>query len=134
MVLSKQVSYRYHEKRKSPINGLFTPFMELCLLFKLLGGEIYLAVSWYTFVCFILHIHLILHFCIPRLKFLQPNKILMAFTLNIPVSKSIPPSNHVFLRQEYSIYNRKTTIYYPIFFFNSVINSSIFLSISRIIR
>lgn len=31
-----------------------------------------LAVSWYTFVCFILHIHLILHFCVPRLKFLEP--------------------------------------------------------------
>ena len=29
------VSYRYHDKRKSPINGLFTPFMKLCLLFKL---------------------------------------------------------------------------------------------------
>lgn len=28
------VSYRYHDKRKSPINGLFTPFMGLCLLFK----------------------------------------------------------------------------------------------------
>ena len=37
-----------------------------------LGGEIYLAVSWYTFVCFILHIHLILHFCVPHLKFLEP--------------------------------------------------------------
>ena len=41
-------------------------------LFKLLGGEIYLAVSWYTFVRFILHIHLILHFCVPHLKFLEP--------------------------------------------------------------
>ena len=29
------VSYRYLDKRKSPINGLFTPFMKLCLLFKL---------------------------------------------------------------------------------------------------
>lgn len=29
------VSYKYHDKRKSPINGLFTPFMGLCLLFKL---------------------------------------------------------------------------------------------------
>ena len=29
------VSYRYHDKRKSPTNGLFTPFMKLCLLFKL---------------------------------------------------------------------------------------------------
>ena len=35
VVLQKQVSYRYHDKRKSPINGLFTPFMKLCLLFKL---------------------------------------------------------------------------------------------------
>ena len=35
MVLSKQVSYRYHNKRKSSINGLFTPFMKLCLLLKL---------------------------------------------------------------------------------------------------
>ena len=72
MVLSKQVSYRYHNKRKSPINGLFTPFMKLCLLFKLLGGKIYLAVSWYTFVHFILHIHPILHFCVLHLKFLEP--------------------------------------------------------------
>lgn len=29
------VSYKYHDKRKSPINGLFTPFMKLCLLLKL---------------------------------------------------------------------------------------------------
>ena len=29
------VSYRYLDKRKSPINGLFTSFMKLCLLFKL---------------------------------------------------------------------------------------------------
>lgn len=33
------VSYRYHDKRKSPINGLFTPFMKLCLLFKLDFGN-----------------------------------------------------------------------------------------------
>lgn len=72
MVLSKQVSYRYHNKRKSPINGLFTPFMKLCLLFKLLGRMIYLVVSWYTFVHFILHIHLIFHLCVPRLEFLEP--------------------------------------------------------------
>ena len=44
----------------------------LLILFNLLGGEIYLAVSWYTFVCFILHIHLISHFCVPHLKFLEP--------------------------------------------------------------
>ena len=81
------VSYRYLDKRKSPINGLFTPFMKLCLLFKLLGGEIYLAVLWYTFVDFILHIHLISHFCVPRLKFLEPKwsqisiAIIIAFNL-----------------------------------------------------
>ena len=72
VVLSKQVPYRYHNKRKRPINGLFTPFMKLCLLFKLLGGEINLVVSRYTFVCFILRIHHILHFYVPHLKFLEP--------------------------------------------------------------
>ena len=41
-------------------------------LYELLGGEIYLAVSRCTFVHFILHIHLISHFCVPRLKFLEP--------------------------------------------------------------
>lgn len=41
-------------------------------LFELLGGEIYLVVSWYTLVCFIIHIHHILHFCVPRPKFLEP--------------------------------------------------------------
>ena len=53
----------------------YLPHEATCIklqLFKLLGGEIYLAVSWYTFVCFILHIHLILHFCVPLLKFLEP--------------------------------------------------------------
>ena len=39
---------------------------------KLLGRMIYLAVSWYTFVHFILHIHLIFHLCVPRLEFLEP--------------------------------------------------------------
>ena len=43
-----------------------------CLLSLLLGGEIYLAVSRCTFVHLILHIHLISHFCVPRLKFLEP--------------------------------------------------------------
>ena len=57
------------------------------ILFKLLGGEIYLAVLWYTFVDFILHIHLISHFCVPRLKFLEPKwsqisiAIIIAFNL-----------------------------------------------------
>ena len=41
-------------------------------LYELLGGEIYLAVSRCIFVHFILHIHLISHFCVPRLKFLEP--------------------------------------------------------------
>lgn len=41
-------------------------------LYELLSGEIYLAVSRCTFVHFILHIHLILHFCVPHLKFLEP--------------------------------------------------------------
>ena len=36
------------------------------------GGGIYLAVSWYAFVCFTLYILLILYFCVPRLKFLEP--------------------------------------------------------------
>lgn len=35
-------------------------------------ARIYLTVSRYTFMCFILHIHLILHFCVPRLKFSEP--------------------------------------------------------------
>ena len=48
------------EQKKKSGNALFIRLP--WLLFKLLGGEIYLAVSWYTFVCFILHIHLILHF------------------------------------------------------------------------
>ena len=34
------VSYRYLDKRKSPINGLFKPFMKLCLLFKLFPKEV----------------------------------------------------------------------------------------------
>lgn len=41
-------------------------------LLKLLGGEIYLVVSRYTFVCYILHIHHILHFFVPHPKFLEP--------------------------------------------------------------
>ena len=51
------------------INAGFTK--HFCL-FKLLGGEIYLAVSWYTLVHFIFRIHLISHFCVPHLKFLEP--------------------------------------------------------------
>lgn len=50
----------------------FRFFVYFTFLFKLLGGEIYLAVSWYTFMHFILHIHLISHFCVPHLKFLEP--------------------------------------------------------------
>ena len=59
------------QKKKSR-NPLVCGFQDLWLLFKLLGGEIYLSVSWYTFMHFILHIHLILHLCVPRLKFLEP--------------------------------------------------------------
>ena len=53
VVLSKQVSYRYHNKRKSPINGLFTPFMKLCLLFKLgksKGVLKYICLSFISFL------------------------------------------------------------------------------------
>ena len=39
------VSYKYHDKRKSPINGLFTPFMKLCLLFKLAKSGLILIIS-----------------------------------------------------------------------------------------
>ena len=39
------VSYRYHGKRKSPINGLFTSFMKLCLLFKLAKSGLILIIS-----------------------------------------------------------------------------------------
>ena len=53
-------------------NPLFMPVSSDNPLFKLLDGMIYLAVSWYTFVRFILHIHLISHFCVPHLKFLEP--------------------------------------------------------------
>jgi len=45
VVLQKQVSYRYHDKRKSFINGLFAPFMKLCLLFKLAKFGLILVVS-----------------------------------------------------------------------------------------
>ena len=44
VVLQKQVSYRYHDKRKSFINGLFAPFMKLCLLFKLLIVKLFCGV------------------------------------------------------------------------------------------
>lgn len=59
-------------KIKSPAKPINTGFVRHISLFKLLGGGIYLAVSWYTFVCFILHIHLILQFYVPRLIFLEP--------------------------------------------------------------
>ena len=62
-------------------------FPALCLLFKLLGGEIYLAVSWYTFICFILHIHLILHFCASHLKFLEPKWSQINYAKTIETTK-----------------------------------------------
>ena len=53
------VSYKYHDKRKSPINGLFTSFMKLCLLFKLAKFGLILVVS----------IWLSILFCIDNLHF-----------------------------------------------------------------
>lgn len=59
MVLSKQVSYRYHDKRKSPINGLFSPFMKLCLLLELANKSLSLYISvlalWFYFVLYVFH-------------------------------------------------------------------------------
>ena len=60
------------EHPDSPQSLYLWAFSQFSPLLKLLGGEIYLAVSWHTFVCFILHIHLISHFCVPHLKFLEP--------------------------------------------------------------
>ena len=68
----KIVSYTYHEKIKIARNRYFARFLANMKLFKLLGGEIYWAVSRYTFMYFILRIHHILHFCVPRPKFLEP--------------------------------------------------------------
>lgn len=64
--------FRPQQKNKKPTKPVNSSFVSIFPLFKLLDGEIYLAVSWYIFVCFILHIHRILHFCVPRLKFLEP--------------------------------------------------------------
>lgn len=78
-------NYFLHKTEKPSSKGILSVFH--IFLFKLLGGEIYLAVLWYTFVDFILHIHLILHFCVPRLKFLEPKwsqisiAIIIAFNL-----------------------------------------------------
>lgn len=53
------ISYRYHDKRKSPINGLFTSFMKLCLLFKLAEfGLIQVIFMWLSIL-----------FCIDNLYF-----------------------------------------------------------------
>lgn len=60
------------EHPDSPQSLYLWAFPQFSPLLKLLGGEIYLAVSWYTFVHFILSIHLITYFCVPRLKFLEP--------------------------------------------------------------
>ena len=67
------MSFDCHWAKTEPRNTVNSTFLGSCTLFKLLGGEIYLAVSWYTFVRFILHIHLISHFYVPRPKFLEPN-------------------------------------------------------------
>ena len=42
-------SYRYHDKRKSPINGLFTSFMKLSLLFKLFMTQTSLNLFYLSF-------------------------------------------------------------------------------------
>ena len=52
MVLSKPVSYKYHSKRKSPINGLFTLFMKLCLLFKLAESGLIQIISMQLSILF----------------------------------------------------------------------------------
>ena len=64
-IISKTASIENGKPCKSRLPAVFRSL-------KLLGGEIYLTVSRYTFVRFILHIYLILHFCVPRLKFLEP--------------------------------------------------------------
>ena len=66
------LSFYCHKTKQEPRNSVNSAFVGSCVLFELLGGEIYLAVYWYTFVHFILHIHPILHFCVPRLNFLEP--------------------------------------------------------------
>ena len=60
------------EHPDSPQSLYLWAFSQFSPLLKLLGWKIYLADSRYIFVCFILHIHPILHFCVPRLKFLEP--------------------------------------------------------------
>ena len=62
-----------HATKNEQSNAVNSSFLGSCTLFKLLGGEIYLAVFWYTFMHFILYIHHILQFCVPHLKFLEPN-------------------------------------------------------------
>ena len=47
------VSYKYHDKRKSPINGLFTSFMKLCLLFKLGKSKDILKYICLSFIYFL---------------------------------------------------------------------------------
>ena len=51
---------------------MFTGFFKPIELFKLLGGEIYWVVSWYTFVCFIIHILHNLCLSLSRPNFLEP--------------------------------------------------------------
>lgn len=55
------VSYRYLDKRKSPINGLFKPFMKLCLLFKLDFGNYILCLNRFFIAVFGIIILKILH-------------------------------------------------------------------------
>ena len=68
----KRSPFDCHATKNEPRNAVNSAFLGSCTLLKLLGGEICLAASRYTFVCFILHIHLILHFCVLHLNFLEP--------------------------------------------------------------
>ena len=80
-----QILYQFLTFTQNLKRSLNSAFLGSCTLFKLLGGEIYLAVSRYTFVRFILHIHLISHFCVPHLKFLEPKWSQLSFALIVSI-------------------------------------------------
>ena len=54
---TKLLSFDCRTTLNEPRNTVNSAFLGSCTLLKLLGVEIYLAVSWCIFVCFILHIH-----------------------------------------------------------------------------
>ena len=93
MVPSKQVSYRYHNKRKSPINGLFTPFMKLCLLFKLCFGFDF---SCYFIVISFLNRIILIRFCVLLIWYQSYCTQIVPTTNsgNMPVN-SIPQLTHI---------------------------------------